>query len=143
MGLFDRKPSYCAICNVQLKHKHKPKREWNISGRLCGNCHYEKSKEYYEGKVRQPCAVCGQTGQINDLWEPRWQWDMDGLLCKKCFDKKEGNHKKKKSNCAICNAEMGFIRHNPKSSWKIDGQLCRSCWDEKAGYGRHRQKNPE
>ena len=46
-------------------------------------------KEYYEGKVRQPCVVCGKTQKITDLWEPRWQWDMEGLLCKKCFDKKK------------------------------------------------------
>ncbi len=138
MRLFSSKPSYCAICNIQLKHKHKPKREWGIKGHLCGNCHYEKARDYYEGKVRQPCAVCGATSQINNLWEPRWQWDMDGLLCKKCFDKKEEDHRRKKNNCVVCGAEMGFIRHNPKSSWKIDGQLCRDCWDKRAGYGRHR-----
>ena len=138
--LFDRKPSYCAVCSIQLKHRHKPKREWGIKGRLCGNCHYEKSVEYYEGKVRQPCTVCGTTRQINDLWEPRWQWDMDGLLCKKCFDKKEEDHKRKKGHCAVCNAELGFLRHNPKSGWKIDGQLCRDCWDEKAGYGKRQQQ---
>ena len=63
---------------------------------LCGDCHFDKSKEYYEGKVRQPCVVCGMTQKITDLWEPRWQWDMEGLLCKKCFDKKEEDHGKKK-----------------------------------------------
>ena len=89
MGLFNKKPSFCAICNKQLTHKHKPKREWNIKGPLCGDCHFEKSKEYYEGKVRQPCVECGTTKKITDLWEPRWQWDMEGLLCKECFDKKE------------------------------------------------------
>ena len=59
MGLFSKKPSYCSICNKELIHKHKPKREWNIKGPLCGDCHFDKSKEYYEGKVRQPCVECG------------------------------------------------------------------------------------
>ena len=85
MGLFSRKPSFCAVCNKELTHKHKPKREWNIKGRLCGDCHFDKSKEYYEGKVRQPCVKCGTTRKITDLWEPRWQWEMEGLLCKECF----------------------------------------------------------
>ncbi len=79
MGLFDRKPTYCAICNKELKHKHKPKREWGIKGSLCGNCHVDKAQEFYEAKVRQPCIECGTKKKISDLWEPRWQWDMDGM----------------------------------------------------------------
>ena len=132
MGLFSKKPSYCAVCKKQLTHKHKPKREWNIKGALCGDCHFEKSKEYYEGKVRQPCIVCKNTQKINDLWEPRWQWDMeDGLLCKKCFDAKEKEHTKKKNFCSLCGTKIGLIRYNPKGNWKITGQLCRECWDKK------------
>jgi len=61
MGLFNKKPSFCSVCNKELTHKHKPKREWNVKGPLCGDCHFDKSKEYYEGKVRQPCVVCGAT----------------------------------------------------------------------------------
>lgn len=131
MGLFSKKPAYCAVCNKLLKHKHKPKKEWNIKGQLCGECHFEKSKEFYEGKVRQPCIVCGTTRKITDLWEPRWQWDMEGLLCKQCFDKKETDHKEKKNFCALCGAKIGLIRYNPKGNWKIEGQLCRKCWDNK------------
>ncbi|MFB5620920.1 MAG: hypothetical protein ACE5RC_07305 [Nitrosopumilus sp.] len=131
MGLFSKKPSFCSVCNKELTHKHKPKREWNIKGPLCGDCHFEKQKEYYEGKVRQPCVVCGTTQKITDLWEPRWQWDMEGLLCKKCFDTKEEDHGKKKNFCSLCQGKMGLIRYNPKGSWKIEGQLCRKCWDEK------------
>ena len=92
---------------------------------------FDKSKEYYEGKVRQPCVVCGMTQKITDLWEPRWQWDMEGLLCKKCFDQKEEDHGKKKNFCSLCGGKMGLIRYNPKGNWKIEGQLCRKCWDEK------------
>ena len=131
MGLFSKKPSFCAICNKELTHKHRPKREWSIKGSLCGDCHFEKSKEYYEGKVRQPCVECGTTYKITDLWEPRWQWDMEGLLCKECFDRKEERFIRKKDYCALCDAKIGIIRYNPKGKWNIDGQLCRKCWDVK------------
>ncbi len=131
MGLFGRAPSFCTVCNKQLTHKHKPKREWNIKGPLCGDCHFEKSRDYYEGKMRQPCATCNKTRRITDLWEPRWQWDMEGLLCKECFDKKEKAFGVKKNFCSLCGEKMGLIRYNPKSGWKIEGQLCRMCWDKK------------
>jgi len=136
MGLFSKKPKNCAVCDKILTHKHKPKKEWNIKGLLCGDCHFDKSKEYYEGKVRQPCVLCKNTQKITDLWEPRWQWDMDGLLCKTCFDEKEENFGKKKNFCALCGAKMGLIRYNPKGTWKVEGQLCRTCWDgKKAEFG--------
>ncbi len=131
MGLFSRKPSFCAICKKEISHKHKPKREWNIKGSLCGDCHVDKTKEFYEATIRQPCVKCGVTKKISDLWEPRWQWDMDGLLCKECFDKKEEEHATKKNYCSLCGAKMGLFRYNPKPKWKIDGQLCRKCWDVK------------
>ena len=131
MGLFSRKPTFCANCNKQITHKHKPKREWNVKGPLCADCHVDKTKEFYEAKVRQPCVGCGTTRKISDLWEPRWQWDMEGLLCKECFDKKEASHSKEKNFCSICGIKIGLIRYNPKPKWKIDGQLCRKCWDQK------------
>ncbi len=130
MGLFGGKPVSCTACGKELKHKSKPKREWNIKGPLCGDCYMDKAEEFYEGKVRQPCKSCGTVRKITDLWEPRWQWDMDGLLCKECFDKKETGHNTKRNYCSLCNAKMGFIRYNPKPKWKIDGQMCRTCWDE-------------
>ncbi|MEK0329019.1 MAG: hypothetical protein QQN59_04680, partial [Nitrosopumilus sp.] len=111
MGLFSRKPVFCAVCNKQLTHKHKPKREWGMKGLLCGDCHFDKSKEYFEGKIMQPCVECGITKKITNLWEPRWQWDMEGLLCKECFDKKEVDHAKKKNFCALCGGKMGLIRY--------------------------------
>lgn len=131
MGLFSRKPTYCAICGKELTHKHKPKREWGIKGVLCGECHVDKAQEFYEGKVRQTCVGCGIKKKISELWEPRWQWDMDGLLCKECFDKKESGFEGKKNYCALCGTKMKFIRYNPKPKWKIEGQLCRKCWDNK------------
>ena len=131
MRLFSRKPVFCAVCNKQLTHKHKPKREWGIKGLLCGDCHFDKSKEYFEGKIMQPCVECGITKKITNLWEPRWQWEMEGLLCKECFDKKEKDHAKNKNFCALCKGKMGLIRYNAKGNWKIEGQLCRNCWDKK------------
>ncbi len=131
MGLFSKKPTFCSICNKDLTHKHKPKKEWNVNGYLCGDCHFDKSMEYYEGKIKQSCVVCRTTKIISELWEPRWQWDMQGLLCKECFDKKEASFEIKKKFCALCGATMGFIRHNPKSKWMIEGQLCGKCWDQK------------
>ena len=130
MGLFGGKPSTCTVCGAVLKHKSKPKREWNVKGPLCGNCYMDKSKEFYEGKVRQPCVSCGTVRNITDLWEPRWQWDMDGLLCKACFDKKEESHTTKKNYCSMCGTKIGLFRYNPKPKWKMDGQLCRICWDQ-------------
>jgi len=131
MGLFSKKSTYCAICKKEVTHKNKPKREWNVKGILCGDCHVDKTKEFYEANIRQPCVKCGVTKKISDLWEPRWQWDMDGLLCKDCFDKKEGDHATKKNYCSLCGAKMALFRYNPKPKWKIDGQLCRKCWDVK------------
>jgi len=130
MGLLSRKPAFCAVCNKQLTHRHKPKKEWGITGLLCGDCHVDKMQEFYEAKVRQPCVICGTPKKIHDLWEPRWQWEMEGLLCKDCFDKKEEDHDKKKKFCSLCGKQMKFIRYNPKGKWKIEGQLCRTCWDE-------------
>ena len=127
--IFSRKPSICAICKKQITHKHKPKKEWNIQGPLCANCHLDKMKEHYEGTIKQKCVSCGVTKKINDLWEPRWQWDMEGLLCKNCFDQKEKDFNVKKEFCSICGAKLSFFRYNPKSKWKLEGQLCRTCWD--------------
>ena len=131
MVLFSRKPVFCTVCNKQLTHKHKPKKEWGMKGLLCGDCHFDKSKEYFEGKIMQPCVECGRTKKITNLWEPRWQWEMEGLLCKESFDKKEEDHAKKKNFCALCGGKMGLIRYNAKGNWKIEGQLCRNCWDKK------------
>ena len=125
------KTAHCTICNKELTHKHKPKKEWGVRGPLCGDCHVEKMKEFYEGNIKQKCVNCGSTKKISDLWEPRWQWDMEGLLCKSCFDSKEKDFDQKKAFCSICGVKMGFFRYNPKSKWKVEGQLCRKCWDEK------------
>ena len=129
--IFSRKPVFCAICKKQVSHKHKPKKEWQIKGTLCADCHMDKTKEYFEGTFKQKCVTCGVTKKIHDLWEPRWQWDMEGFLCKKCFDEKEKDFNSKKEFCSVCGAKLSFFRYNPKSKWKLEGQLCRDCWDSK------------
>ncbi len=129
MILFNRKPAFCTVCNKQLTHRHKAKREWDVKSPLCGDCYVDKMQEVYDASVRQKCVSCETKKKISDLWEPRWQWDMKGLLCKNCFDKKESDFDKKKEFCVLCGAKMGFFRYNPKGKWKVDGQLCRSCWD--------------
>ncbi len=136
MGLFSRKPTVCAVCGKEARHSHKPKREWGVSGRLCGDCHVEKTKAHYDSMTQQACAVCGTVKRMHDLWEPHWKWDMDGLLCKSCFDSHGEEHEKKRNNCSRCGGKMGIIRYNPKPKWKITGQLCRNCWDtQKAELG--------
>ncbi len=129
MKLFTREPKFCAICKNELKHKHKPKKEWNIEGSLCADCHMDKMREFLEGTMKQKCVECSVNKKITDLWEPRWQWEMEGLLCKNCFDKKEKDFTTKKEFCSMCGAKLSFFRYTPKSQWKVDGQLCRKCWD--------------
>ena len=69
MDLFKRKTKPCIICGKIASHMHKPKKEWNLEGKLCGDCHVDKTKEYYEGKARQPCGTCGTSYKITDLWD--------------------------------------------------------------------------
>jgi len=61
MGLFSRKPVFCTVCNKQISHKHKPKKDWGIKGFLCGDCHLDKMREFYEKKMKQSCLSCGVT----------------------------------------------------------------------------------
>ena len=129
MGIFSRKPSNCTICNKQITHKHKAKREWGIKSPLCADCYLDKMHQSYDASLMGKCVICGIKNKVTELWEPRWQWDMEGLLCKECFDKKETNFGKEKNFCSICGSKMGFIRYNPKGNWKIKGQLCKDCWN--------------
>ena len=129
MKFLSRAPVFCTICNKELKHKHKPKKEWNIDGHLCAECHMDKMRDFYEGTMTQNCVQCSVKKKITDLWEPRWQWEMEGLLCKDCFDKKEKDFTTKKEFCSMCGTKLGFFRYVPKTKWKVEGKLCRKCWD--------------
>ena len=129
MKFLNRSPKLCAICQKELKHEQKPKKEWNIEGLLCGDCHMDKMRQYFEGTMTQNCVECKSKKKITDLWEPRWQWEMEGLLCKSCFDKKEKIFAEEKEFCSICGAKLSFFRYTPKSKWKVTGNLCRKCWD--------------
>lgn len=131
LGLFGKKPLFCAVCKKELKHKYKPKEEWNIQGYLCSDCHIEKTKEFaLKPQEADRCAVCKT--ELGDIAvKPRWQWEMESgsLLCQVCFNKKDADYNKKLNFCAVCGSKIGFIRYNPKPAWKIQGQMCRKCWD--------------
>ena len=136
MGLFGKKPAFCAICKKEITHKHKPKAEWQIAGPLCGDCHVTQMQRFYEQSLRQRCVICNVEKDVPDMWEPRYPWEMKGLLCKACFDKKDEEYKNLREFCKICGKKLGTIRYNPKNKWSIDGQLCRECWDaQKAKLG--------
>ena len=132
LGLFGRKTLLrCTVCSKELKHKYKPRDEWEMEGYLCSDCHIEKTKEF-ASKPPEPdhCAVCKQ--DLGDIAvKPRWQWNMEPgtLLCQRCFNNKDADHNKKLNFCSVCGTKMGLIRYNPKPAWKVEGQLCRKCWD--------------
>ena len=94
MGIFSRKPAYCTICNKQISHKNKAKKEWGVKSPLCSDCYLDQMRQAYDASIRKKCVNCEIAAKVTDLWEPRWQWDMEGLLCKKCFDEKELNGSK-------------------------------------------------
>ena len=129
MGLFGRKRANCTICNKEITHKHKAKKEWYVESPLCADCYMDKMKDEYDSNIKSKCITCGDKNKVTELWEPRWQWDMQGLLCKTCFDKKETDFNKKKVFCTLCGTKLGFFRYNTKPDWKIGGQVCRKCWD--------------
>jgi len=131
VNLFLRKPVVCNICKKEINHKHRPKREWQIDGLLCGDCYVDQMKKFYELSRRQQCVICAIEKDVPDMWEPRYQWNMKGLLCKTCFDKKDEEYKKLKTFCNICGKKLGLIRYNPKKRWIVKGQLCKECWDSK------------
>ena len=83
MGLFGRKRAICTICNKEIIHKHKAKREWYVKSPLCGDCYLDQMQQSFDASISQSCVICKINGEVTDLWAPRWQWDMEGLLCKK------------------------------------------------------------
>ena len=51
MGIFSRKPANCTICNKQITHKNKAKREWGVKSPLCSDCYLDKMKESYDASI--------------------------------------------------------------------------------------------
>lgn len=131
MTLFRQKTHVCTICKKGVKHKHKPKNEWNVEGPLCADCYVDQMQKFHDLSLKQRCVTCNVEKDVPDMWEPRYQWDMKGLLCKDCFDRKDSEFKTMKDFCRICEKKLGMIRYNPKSKWGIEGQLCRECWDSR------------
>ena len=58
MGLFGRKRAICTICNKEITHKHKAKREWYVKSPLCGDCYLDKMKQSYDATITQSCIIC-------------------------------------------------------------------------------------
>lgn len=139
MKIFHRKIEYCSVCGNQLKFKYKPEKSWEIPGKLCGDCHTSKMKEFLETQrklkeleeIKQNhCSICGVHIESNKK-KPRWQWNLsaDTVLCSECYCKKEEEYRIRVDYCFSCKSKLGLIRYNPKVSWKVNGQLCRRCWD--------------
>ena len=53
MGLFGRKRANCTICNKEITHKHKAKREWYVKSPLCGDCYLDKMTQSYDATITQ------------------------------------------------------------------------------------------
>jgi len=71
MGIFSRKPAYCTICNKQVIHKNKAKRNWDVKSPLCSDCYLDKMQEDYDATLIKKCINCGVKNKVTDLWEPR------------------------------------------------------------------------
>lgn len=134
MIFFKKSKTLCSLCGKRIgfRQKNTPKKEWNVRGPLCSDCHVEQIQKNYDEDATQECVSCGLIKKLPDMWEPRWQWEMKGLLCKPCFDEKEERYQVLLNYCRTCGKKLGFFRYNPKKHWNITkGQLCRNCWDKK------------
>jgi len=60
MGIFSRKPAYCTICNKQISHKNKAKKEWGVKSPLCSDCYLDQMRQAYETKFLYKCVNCGK-----------------------------------------------------------------------------------
>lgn len=139
MGIFSKKLEYCSLCKKQLRFKYKPEKSWNIEGKLCGDCHTIKVKEFIDAQAKvkeierikdNTCSLCNKLIE-SDRKHPRWQWNMesDAVLCNNCYLEKEKEYMERLNFCSACKKKLGFVRYNPKPAWKVNGQLCRQCWD--------------
>jgi hypothetical protein len=139
LGVFSKKLEHCSLCKKQLKFKYKAEKSWNIEGKLCGDCHTIKLKEFIDAQTKvkeierireNTCSLCNKFIE-SDKKHPRWQWNMesDAVLCNDCYLEKEKEYMETLNFCSNCNKKLGFVRYNPKPAWKVNGQLCRQCWD--------------
>ncbi|MFQ5920915.1 MAG: hypothetical protein ACE5JV_02740 [Nitrososphaerales archaeon] len=124
----------CALCGVEMQHKHRPMREWGIDGSLCGDCYLDMMRDYYVEKKTPKkrvakCDQCGREVDPEDLYEAHRGLNLKGRLCKDCFEGKKTEVEKKLDYCTVCGKKLGFFRYNPRKKWNMDGQLCRECWD--------------
>ena len=59
MGIFSRKPAYCTVCNKQIIHKNKAKREWDVKSPLCSDCWQDKMQEFYDASIIKNVSIVG------------------------------------------------------------------------------------
>lgn len=126
----------CAVCGKGMRHKHRPMDEWRIDGYLCGDCHLDKMKEFYDEDNKnkrknenENCELCGKKLDPKDTYELHKGLNLTNRICVECYEIKRKEMDKKLENCSTCGKKLGFLRYNPKKEWSIDGQLCRKCWD--------------
>ncbi|MDE1727312.1 MAG: hypothetical protein KGH89_08650 [Thaumarchaeota archaeon] len=131
VGLFSKEKAFCTVCKKELSHKHKPKKSWNVTGSLCGNCHVDLMKEHFEDDNDNKCVLCGATPGSFNLWKSKKEWGVQGWLCKPCFDQKEKQDDELKKFCCLCGAKVGFISYAPKKEWNLKGQVCKNCWNSR------------
>ena len=67
MGLFGRKRASCTICNKEITHKHKAKREWYVKSPLCSDCYLDKMQQSYDATITQLCVVCKIKGNKKNV----------------------------------------------------------------------------
>ena len=93
MGLFGRKRANCTICNKEITHKHKAKKEWYVKSPLCAD---EKESNFKTDK--DFCSICGCKLKAFNRFHPKSKWKLKGLLCKNCWDSQKIHEKKNRSN---------------------------------------------
>ena len=59
MGIFNRKPANCTICNKQISHKNKAKKGWGVKSPLCSDCYIDQMQQAYDASIRKKCVICG------------------------------------------------------------------------------------
>ena len=130
MGLFGgKKEEYCAICNKRTPNTSKPKKEWNVKGRLCAKCFVDYMKKPIPKKTDDVCVACGTEPGGLYLWKPKKEWDLKGWLCEPCFNEWQKSDNELKKNCIVCNTKLGFMPRHAKKEWNLKGYLCKNCWN--------------
>jgi len=129
VGLFDKKETFCTVCNKHISHKHKPKSNWKVDGPLCADCYVDLMKKNFKKNEDDKCVLCGSEPGSFSLWKPKKEWGIQGWLCKPCFDEKEKADDESKKYCARCGGKLGFFCYSLKKESGITVQICKKCYN--------------